>query len=97
MGSICHIYMNPAHWNAYLTSKRLKAAFGGESLYNVRYGVIDDDPDGTTDLEMLMRESVYQKVLSGEYTVSPMSRHRHTLLLEDKAGIQVPPLASICY
>lgn len=97
LSSIYFIFTNPKHWHTYLTSKRLKEKYSNEPLYNVRYGVLDDDPDGTTDLEMLMRESVYQKVMSGEYTVSQESKYRHKLILVDKNQNPIQPISDICY
>lgn len=98
MGSICYINRNPKSWVAYMTQKKLRQEYGGEPLYNVRYGTLDDDPDGCSDLEILMRESVYQKVLTGEYTVSAESKHMHRLILIDRNGKEVEPLSGgYCY
>ena len=98
MGSICYINRNPKSWVAYLTGKKLKHEYGGELLYNVRYGSFDDDPGGCSDLEILMRESVYKKALAGEYSVSEESKYKHRLILVDMNGEKVEPISrSFCY
>ena len=97
MGSIYHIVANPERWNAYITTKRLKEEYGGDRLYHIRYGLLDDDPCGCFDLEMLMRESIFQGVMSGEYTISNESKYKQRLILLDKDHKEIPPLSSICY
>lgn len=97
MGSICHINMNPTTWTAFDNGKRLKPEFGGEPLMTVRYGTLDDDPDGLVDLEMSMRKSVYDKLISGAYKISPDSRWRHKLIITDKDGNIIPSLAGTVY
>ena len=98
MGSICYINRNPKSWLAYQTEKKLKHEYGGESLYIVRYGTLDDDPGGCSDLEILMRESVYKKVLAGEYSVSKESKYKHRLILVDINGKEIEPISDgFCY
>ena len=63
----------------------------------VRYGTLDDDPDGLVDLEMSMRKSVYDKLISGTYKISPDSRWRHKLIITDKDGNIIPSLAGTVY
>ena len=44
-----------------------------------------------------MRRSVYQKVMSGEYKVSPNSKWQHKLILVDAAGKEIPPVGATVY
>lgn len=98
MGSICHIIKTPEKWAAFDTGKRMKPEFGGEALYKVRYGKFDDYPEGITDMEILMRETIYAKTMSGQYHVSNESKYKHTLILLDKDGTKVLPLEQgVCY
>lgn len=69
IGSICHIIKNPKNWNCIPTDKRLKPEYGGEILYKVQYGELDDYPDGLVPLDIYIRESILNKLISGEYTV----------------------------
>lgn len=52
MGSIYHIIKNPKNWNCILTDKRLKPEYGGEILYKVQYGELDDYPDVLVPLDI---------------------------------------------
>ena len=81
MGSIVFIQKNPKLWYAYDSGKKLKPEFGGEKLIKIRYGEWDDDPMGTSPLEMLMRESIYNKLINKQIVVSPF--HSHELMLID--------------
>lgn len=97
MGSICWISSDPRRWRAYETGQKLKEEYGGEDLFKVCYGSFDDDPGGVFDLEMLMRQSVYQKAMSGEYKVSPNSRWQHKLILVDAVGKEISPVGATIY
>lgn len=89
---------NPAKWTVFDTGKHARTEFGGEALYKVCYGEFDDYPEGVTDMEILMRESVYAKVMLGQYRVSDESKYKHTLILLDKNGAEVLPLEQgFCY
>ena len=97
MGSICWIDGNPKRWRACETGQELKPEFGGEELVQVYYGTFDDDPGGAFELEMLMRRSVYEKALSGEYMVSPASKWEHRLILIDSKCKEVVPIGTTVY
>lgn len=97
MGSIIHIKSNPVTWTVFDSGKRLKDELGGEKLFTVRYGTFDDDPDGVCDMEMYMRESIYQKLINGEYVVSAESKFKHRLIIIDKSGHIVPSLGGTIY
>ena len=97
MGSICHINQNPNTWKTIPTRKKTRPEYGGESLISVTYGDFDDDPGGTFELVMLMRKSVYDKLISGEYTVMPDSSTLRCLRICDGSGRHIPPLGSCVY
>lgn len=97
MGSIWHIHSNVKLWKVYKTDKKLKEEYGGEELLRICYGSLDDDPVGICDLEMFMRQSVFQKVIEGEYKISPESKWKHRLILINSAGDEIPPVNTICY
>lgn len=97
MGSICAINTNPATWTAYNSGRKLKPEFGGEPLMLVRYGTLDDDPDGQVDMEMYMRESVYNNLISGIYKINPDSKWQHRLIVVDTNNNVIQPIGGICY
>lgn len=92
MGSICHICKSPRAWLMWPTGYRTRSDLGGEELVRIRYGTWDDDPGGVFDLEMLMRRSVYDKLLSGVYTIAPDSDWKRSLHVLDESGELVVPL-----
>ena len=97
MGSIYSINRNPKIWEMYHSDKKLKEKYGGESLVTVIYGTLDDYPQ-ILNLEMYMRESVYNKLMSGEYTVSKDSVFCNALVIVDSKGERVlPVLEDFCY
>lgn len=69
IGSICHIIKNPKNWNCIPTDKRLKPEYCGEILYKVQYGELDDYLDGLIPLDIYIRKSILNKLISGEYKV----------------------------
>lgn len=97
MGSICHINRNPKTWKMYYPDKKLKEKYGGDTLVHIAYGSFDDYPQ-MFDLEMLMRESIYNKLVSGEYLVSEDSSWKRKLIVTDKEGKIIEPIDSeFCY
>ena len=92
MGSIYHINKNPEKWNAHYPGISLKPEHGGEPLLKIIYGTCDDDPGGIEELTMLMRKSVYEKIMNGEYSISTQSNR--TLVVIDRNGNMIPPLNS---
>lgn len=97
MGSICSINRNPNTWRMWYPDKKLKEKFGGESLVKIVYGTFDDYPQ-SFEMEMYMRESIYQKLISGEYKVSSDSNIYKRLIIEDSNGDEVRAIADdFCY
>lgn len=68
MGSIIYIEKNPKKWKTIDSGSSLKQDLN-EKLLKITYGEFDDDPIGTYDIDMLMRKSVYDKLISGEYHI----------------------------
>ena len=97
MGSICSINRCPKTWPAYLSGKKLKDEYGGEDLMTIQYGFFDDDLRAF-DMEMYMRKSVYEKLMSGEYSVRKDSSIMRRLIIIDKDGQEIKPMAEdFCY
>lgn len=90
MGSIYSINRRPSTWPVDERGWRLKPELGGEEVLTVEYGTLDDDPGGICPLEMLMRRSVYDGCVSGEYRVDPKAWN--SLVLIDRNGKIVPPI-----
>lgn len=89
MGSIVYIEKNPHKWRQIDEGLRLKSD-PSESLVKIAYGDFDDDPLGSYDLEILMRRSILDKLLSGEYHVDPCCRN--DLIILDRNGDPIPPI-----
>lgn len=87
MGSIWFIYRNPEAWYVEHAGQ-LKPEYGGEPVLRVRYGSVDDFY--TEDLEILMRESIYNKLIAGNYTVA---KTYSKLSILDENNYEIPPLA----
>lgn len=92
MGSIATIYQNPNAWKITPTEKYLKPEYSGEKLFHVVYGEWDDELSGTQPMEIHIRESIVNKILSGEYKIHPNSKHKRKLILQDEIGNIVPAL-----
>lgn len=98
MGSICYINTDPTTWEVYNTDKQLKPEYGGEYLYKVYYGVFDDDLTGQNDMEILIRSSVYNHLILGDYKVSSQSKFKRRLIIQDINGNKIAPLKeNFCY
>lgn len=96
MGSICYIERNSKRWTVLDRGTRLKTT--GEKLVTVRCGDFDDYPAGTVDIEIYMRKSILDKLLTGEYRVSPNSRFHGSPIVLRQDGSVVPPIEEgFCY
>lgn len=87
MGSIVYIDHNPKKWKVIRDDLKLKET--GETLLQVEIGDIDDYPQGCIELVQYIRKSVYDKLISGEYTVK--SGRIIRLEITDKEGKDVKP------
>ena len=90
MGKIYYINKNPKTWHAHETNMTLKPEYGGEKLMKITYGECDDYPTGLTDLDMYMRKSIYQSIMSEEFRVG--SKDGQTLTVYDNDGNEILPL-----
>lgn len=97
MRTINSINTEPGAWPVRPTNKKTKPEFGGEPVVQIVYGNLDRDSDGLFELEMLMRKSVYDKLKSGEYSVSAESERLNKLIVIDRAGQIIKPLGATIY
>jgi hypothetical protein len=93
---MARINVDPQTWQTTEAGLKLKQQYGGERLMMVCYGSSSDAPDAEQDLETYMRKSIYDKVISGDYTVSP-DAEGYKLVLLRADGRKVPRLSSTCY
>ena len=70
MGSIVYINKNPKTWVAIDEGYTLTGPYNYAPILKIRYGSFDDDPDGLVEMEMHMRKSIYENLMSGKYKVS---------------------------
>lgn len=89
------IHLDPNRWKVWKTGKRLRNEWVGEEIVGICYGSLDKE--GVYDLEMYMRRSIYEKVMTGEYNVSLKSKSLLRLVLVDKAGNEIPRVGGLCY
>lgn len=87
MGSIISIAHNPKRWIVDPRDTFLKET--GERILYVTTGDFDDDLTGLSPIELYIRESIYKKLLSGEYMVQP--GHLTRLIILDSDKNQVKP------
>ena len=77
--------MNPDDKAGLEFALQLKDKYGGDTLVHITYGSFDDYPQ-MFELEMLMREKIYNGLISGEYSVSEDSSWKKRLIIVDKEG-----------
>ena len=91
MSDLCTVNMKPETWPNMLVSDM---RVNGEAVYAITYGnyhfnPYDPELQAMSGMTCLMRASVHEKLLSGEYTVSPESQRLMRLIILDKSGRQV--------
>ena len=96
IGSICYINKNPRTWHSEETSLVTKKEYGSEELVKICYGEFDDFP-APFELTMLMRKSIYNKLISGEYKVSSDCHFNRELTVIDRNNNKIEPLNSAVY
>ena len=85
MSDLCTVNMRPETWpNTLVSDMRVN----GEAVYSINYGNYHFCPFGDEMLGMtcLMRASVHEKLLNGQYTVSPESQRLMRLIVLDESG-----------
>ncbi len=91
MSKVYEIYRNKKYWSRCDTGSYTKSKFEKrEKLYEINYGRTDDYLKGIEELYILMRKSVYDNVMSGNFIISDESQSKLELTLEDKNGDVVP-------
>lgn len=88
MGSVIHISKNPKTWLCVDEGAHLKEKYGGHPLVKVTYGSLDDYPSNGP-LTILMRTEIYNRLLDGEYKLSPA---KNALVILDRANTPIPPI-----
>lgn len=88
MGSLVSVFQNKQRWMT--TGRVVKLRDTGEECVEVVYGSADNDYEGSADLTIYMRKSVYDKVMSGEYSIK--QTRTDSLVVLDKKGIPVRPI-----
>lgn len=96
MGSISYVDRDPSHWRVFDNGDRLRAT--GEKLLSVCCGVTDDDPGGSVDITLYMRESVFEQLKAGRYRVSMDSSFHGWPIILDQSGAVISPVKDyFCY
>ena len=88
MGSIINIWSNPKKWYIETTPEPIFTKKTHEELIKAHIGVGDYDYHGSDDIVVYVRKSIYDKLLSGEYTVK---RNQIKLVIENKDKTVVEP------
>lgn len=87
MGNLCWMERNPRRWLVWDEGLHLKT---GEPIVKVEAGKGQDDYEGGThDITFYMRKDVYDKLIAGEYSVSPI-HHAGWITVYDEQGREVP-------
>lgn len=89
MGSIVSITTHKEKWN--LTGKEAKIKTTGEEIIEVVIGEADYDYDGWCDITIWIRKTVYDKVMSGAYSIDKDSHWRRQLYILDENGKNIEP------
>lgn len=87
MGSTINIEHDPKRW--IVGSRGTFVKRNGEKLLSVTIGRINDDFSGESPVELYIHESIYKKLLSGEYQAQPGNITGLTVL--DSNGNLVKP------
>lgn len=96
MGTICTIYTSVDRWTFLEQSLKLKKT--NEPLVIARYGTLDDDMTGLSDLEIYMREHIAQKLKTRQFSISKDAAAGRHLVILDQSGQPVEPfLADTIY
>lgn len=85
------IISDPKYWIIQPTNDTTNEEYDSEPLYLVKCGTYES-PEGLQPFEILMRQSILEKVRNSEYTVSLRSNEEHCLVLMDKNNEPVVPI-----
>lgn len=95
MGSIVYIIREPK--NLIVVQDGYQSKVTGENLLKIIYGNYDDY-DGCCDLTIYIRESVLNKLYSGEYHIGEFSKTGRNFIIFDKEGNMIQPIKEdFCY
>ena len=94
MGSIVHIIRKPEQLILTLNEATVKST--GEKVVQIIYGDYDDY-DGCSDLTIYIRESVLNKLYSGEYHIGEFAKTGRNFVIFDKEGNMIQPIKEDFY
>lgn len=98
---MCTSYLintDPKTWPAYDSGHRHKSGIGNkEVILQVTYGISRDDNNKFQNLDLYMRKSIYEKLVSGEYHIQTTENSKG-FTIHDAANTRIPPIsACFCY
>ena len=85
------IISDPKYWIIHPTNDTTNEEYDSEPLYLVKCGTYES-PEGLQPFEILMRQSILEKVRNSEYVVSLRSNEEHCLVLMNKNNELVAPI-----
>lgn len=91
------INTRPETWPVTLSDKYTGPRFNGEKMVNVIYGTFHPPAGKPENMAMFMRDSVYEKLISGEYTVAKDINRPSRIGVFDKSGNYVKPVGTAVY
>ena len=95
MGSICCIYSDYERWEETSDKKTTKS---NENVTKYIIGHHINDFQAQYDIEIYIRDSIYEKIKNKEYLVDKETNPSRTLIIKDKAGNKIEPLLKdYCY
>lgn len=98
---MCTSYLintDPKTWPACDSGRRCKSDTGNkEAILQVTYGTSHDDNREFRNLDLYMRKSIYDKLVSGEYHIRATENGKG-FTIHDATGARIPPIsACFCY
>lgn len=96
MGSIYCIYSDYRKWFKTNKHNTLKGTKEPITLFII--GCADFDYEGNSDITMYIRDSIYEKLCTGEYHVDKISNPSRKLIIRDKNNEFITPVKEdFCY
>jgi len=74
-----------------LKTYKLKPVYSGDIAYEFIIGSVES-PEGISDISMLIRKFVYDKLNSGEYKIDKEKSQYGKLVIVDRYGAEVPQM-----
>ena len=90
MSKLYYTNRNFLTWEKLKTYK-LKSVYSGDTAYEFIIGSVES-PEGISDISMLIRKFVYDKLNSGEYKIDKEKSQYGKLVIVDRYGAEVPQM-----